>query len=146
MNSELKETMNGLVADFAVLYMKLHHFHWYVKGSNFFTLHAKFEELYNEVTGYMDDVAERLLTVGEKPVSTMKQFLELSTVKETEAVGTETEMVEAVINDFKTVDERLKKGIQLSADEGDDPTNDMLIGISSSLEKHIWMLRSYLGK
>ena len=61
MNKQLVAAMNKAVANYNVLYMKLHHFHWFVKGPEFFTLHEKFEELYDEVTGYTDEIAERLL-------------------------------------------------------------------------------------
>ncbi|MDV2888476.1 ferritin-like domain-containing protein, partial [Alkalihalophilus pseudofirmus] len=61
---KLSDTLNKQVANFSVLYMKLHHYHWYVQGENFFTLHVKFEELYTEAALHLDTIAERLLAVG----------------------------------------------------------------------------------
>lgn len=61
----LENVLNQQIADFNVLYTKLHRFHWYVKGPQFFTLHEKFEEFYNETADYIDEYAERLLAIEE---------------------------------------------------------------------------------
>ncbi|AWI13231.1 MULTISPECIES: Dps family protein [Bacillaceae] len=144
MNAELKQNMNKLVADLNVLYMKIHHFHWFVKGPNFFTLHAKFEELYNEVTEHNDSIAERLLQLNEKPISTLKECLDLATVKEASKVGTDVEMVEELVNDLETIDKELTATMELAGD--DEGTADLLLGISESFQKHIWMFKAFLGK
>lgn len=144
MNAELKQNMNKLVADLNVLYMKIHHFHWFVKGPNFFTLHAKFEELYNEVTEHNDSIAERLLKLNEKPISTLKECLDLATVKEASKVGTDVEMVEELVNDLETIDKELTATMELAGD--DEGTADLLLGISESFQKHIWMFKAFLGK
>lgn len=144
MNAELKQNMNKLVADLNVLYMKIHHFHWFVKGLNFFTLHAKFEELYNEVTEHNDSIAERLLQLNEKPISTLKECLDLATVKEASKVGTDVEMVEELVNDLETIDKELTATMELAGD--DEGTADLLLGISESFQKHIWMFKAFLGK
>ena len=112
MNAELKQNMNRLLANLNVLYMKLHHFHWFVKGPNFFTLHEKFEELYDEVTEYSDEIAERLLQKNEKPISTLKECLELATIQEASSVGTDVEMVEELINDLETINKEVLEGIR----------------------------------
>ncbi|MDP4155852.1 MAG: ferritin-like domain-containing protein, partial [Bacillota bacterium] len=82
MSKELVASVNVQVANLTILYEKLHHYHWFVKGHHFFTLHEKFEELYNEITSTMDEVAERLLIIGEKPLSTLKACLDTATIKE----------------------------------------------------------------
>lgn len=146
MNTELKQNMNKLVADLNVLYMKLHHFHWFVKGPHFFTLHEKFEELYEEVTGHNDNVAERLLQLNEKPISTLKECLELTTIKEASTIGIDVEMVEELVSDLKTVDEELLATIKLAGEDNDEGTVDLLLGISESFQKHIWMLTAFIGK
>lgn len=69
-NEHLNGYLNELVATWSVLYTKLHNYHWYVNGSSFFTLHEKFEELYDAVTLNLDEVAERILSTGGKPVAT----------------------------------------------------------------------------
>lgn len=144
--NELHQQLNLQIANWTVLYTKLHHFHWYVKGPHFYTLHEKFEELYDEAAGYVDEIAERLLAIGGKPISTLKESLELATVAE--AVGGESaeQMVAAVVADFELLSQELKKGMEAAEQADDEATGDLFLGILSSLEKHIWMLNAYLGK
>ncbi|QCR33326.1 Dps family protein [Lysinibacillus sp. SGAir0095] len=145
-NKPLVEHLNELVATSSVLYTKLHNYHWYVNGPSFFTLHAKFEELYNEVTLNLDEIAERILTKGGKPVATLTEHLEMSHIRE--ATGTESteEMVETIVSDFKTIMGFLKEAMEQAAEEGDDRTEDMLNAMAQSFEKHVWMLSAFLNE
>lgn len=145
-NEKLDSQLNELVATWSVLYTKLHNYHWYVSGSAFFTLHAKFEELYNEVTLNLDDVAERILSKGSKPVATLKEHLQLSIVEEAAGKESAEEMVEQTIVDFKLVMDAINKGMELAGEAGDDRTEDLLNAQYQSLEKHTWMLTAFLGK
>ena len=147
MLTQLHDHVNKIVATQGVLFTKLHQHHWYVKGNKFFVLHEKFEELYDEVNEQFDEFAERLLTIGGKPYSTLKEFIDNSSIAEapyTKEVSSE-EMVKTVLADFETVVKDLDKGIELAGEAGDDVTEDMGIGYKTSLEKHMWMLRYYLG-
>ena len=82
-NESVINVLNKQVANWTVAFTKLHNFHWYVKGPNFFSLHTKFEELYDEASQYVDDLAERILAVGGNPVGTLKESLEMSIIDET---------------------------------------------------------------
>lgn len=141
----LTAVLNKQISNWSVLFVKLHHFHWFVKGGQFFTLHIKFEELYDEAAQYIDDLAERVLAINGKPLSTMKEYLANSTVKE--AAGTENAeaMVKAVVADFTTIIGELKEGIEAAEAAEDESTGDMLLGIHTALEKHVWMLKSFLS-
>lgn len=141
----LNEQLNELVATWSVLYTKLHNYHWYVSGPSFFTLHVKFEELYNEVTLSLDEVAERILSKGGKPVATMTEHLELSLVKEANGSETAEEMVQSIIDDFGVLMKALKETMETASEEGDDRTEDLLNAKVQSLEKHTWMLSAFLG-
>lgn len=144
--TQLHNHVNKIVATQGVLFTKLHQHHWYVKGNKFFVLHEKFEELYDEVNLQFDEFAERLLTIGGKPYSTLKEFIEHSSIKETpytKEVSSE-DMVKTVLADFEIVVKDLEKGIELAGDANDDVTEDLCIGYKTSLEKHMWMLRYYL--
>lgn len=144
-NSGVEQVLNQQVANLNVLYVKLHNYHWYVGGEQFFSLHSKFEELYDEVTLKMDEVAERLLAIKGKPVATMKEYLEISTIQE--AAGNEDTrgMVQQTVEDFATLTEELHEGIEIAEKAEDLPTADMLTGFKADFEKHMWMLRSFLG-
>ncbi|ANU23766.1 Dps family protein [Planococcus donghaensis] len=146
MSNELNHELNVQVATWSVAYTKLHNFHWYVKGPSFFTLHVKFEELYNEATLHMDEIAERLLALGGKPVATMKEQLELSVVEEASSKESAEEMVDILVSDYDKIMKSLKKGMRLAAEDGDDMTEDMFNALHQNLEKHSWMLSAFLGE
>ncbi|MEJ9282402.1 Dps family protein [Ureibacillus thermosphaericus] len=145
-NDKLIAQLNELVSTYSVLYTKLHNYHWYVTGPSFFTLHEKFEELYNEITANLDEVAERILTKGGKPVATLKEHLELSRVQEAKGSETSEEMVQTIIDDFQSTMKLIKEAMEEAANQGDDRTEDMLNATFQSLEKHTWMLSAFLGK
>ena len=146
MENQLVNVLNKQIANWSVLYMKLHNYHWYVKGEQFFTLHAKFEEFYNEAGLHVDELAERLLSIGGNPVATMKECLELSSIREASGSEAADEMVQSVINDFSIINGELKEGMSLSDELNDETTGDMLLAIHSGLEKHVWMLTAFLGR
>jgi len=146
MSKELIDELNVQVSTWSVMYAKLHNYHWYIKGPHFFTLHVKFEELYNEATLHMDEIAERVLTLGGNPVASLKEHLEMSVVKEATGKEKENDMVKSVVDDFGKIMKSLKKGMDLAAKDGDDMTEDLLNATYQSIEKHQWMLNAFLGE
>ncbi|WP_096435547.1 Dps family protein [Alteribacter populi] len=139
------EILNRHVSNFNVLFVKLHNYHWFVKGPNFFSLHEKFEELYNEMAEHIDELAERLIGLKGVPLATLKEYLETTTLQEAQGEKSAGEMVQVTANDFSTVIEELKADIETLEEEvGDEATADMLIAIRQSFEKHNWMFQSYL--
>ncbi|OMF66680.1 DNA starvation/stationary phase protection protein [Paenibacillus sp. FSL R5-0765] len=142
----LQEVLNRQIAGWSVLYTKLHNFHWYVQGPHFFTLHAKFEELYNLATANMDEVAERLLAIGGRPVATMTEQLRLSPIEEAQGQLSAERMVESVVADLHTMVEVIRQGIHEAGEAEDNATEDMLIGFTAALDKEVWMLTAFLGK
>ncbi|MBU7314748.1 Dps family protein [Paenibacillus oleatilyticus] len=145
MNEQLTVLLNNQIANWSVLYVKLHNYHWYVKGPQFFTLHTKFEELYTEAALHVDALAERLLALGGKPVATMSGSLRLASVREAEGEETAEQMVAALVNDFTLIIGELKTGMKYAESVEDETTGDLLLAIHSSLEKHVWMLNAFLG-
>src|SRR3954451_20270669 len=145
MTQELIHAVNKQVANWTVLYVKLHHYHWYVKGHQFFTLHEKFEELYDEANGHIDVLAERILSIGGSPVSTIKGCLEIASVQEAKGNETEVDMVRDICNDFEKIIQELQVTMKLAENAYDQGTSDTLLSINGSLQKHVWMLKAYLG-
>ena len=137
--------LNKLVANLTVLYTKLHSFHWYVRGRNFYTLHEVFENYYNYTAESLDEAAERLLAIGGRPVSTLKGALEIATIKEASEQETTSEMVSAVFQDFKSLINDLTHLMEVAEDEGDQGTSDFALGLKTQLEKNDWMLKAYLS-
>ncbi|MBP2242425.1 starvation-inducible DNA-binding protein [Cytobacillus eiseniae] len=143
---KLYSALNTQVANWSVLYTKLHRYHWFVKGPLFFTLHEKFEELYNESAAVVDEVAERLLTIGGEPVATMKEYLSIATIEETKGETSANEMVATLIEDYKHLKGELKELVELSEQYDNDSINDLAVGLLVKLDTHIWMLTAYLGE
>ncbi|PLT32203.1 DNA starvation/stationary phase protection protein [Bacillus sp. V5-8f] len=146
MPNNLTNVINKEVANFTLLYTKLHNYHWFVNGPHFFDLHVKLEELYNEAAANIDEMAERLLAIGEKPAATIKEYLGLTTLEEATGQETTDDMIQSVITDFEKISKELDEGIDLANQADDDVTADMMTGMKKSLDKHAWMLRAYLGK
>lgn len=144
-NKELIQSVNKQVANWTVLYTKLHNYHWYVKGRHFFTLHTKFEELYNEASVIIDEFAERILALDGKPVATLKECLEVSSIEEATGSEKEEDMVKQLYDDFSKIVDELQEGIEIAQKAEDEGTADMLLGVKKSLRKHMWMFKAYLG-
>mgnify|MGYP006398330721 FL=1 len=145
MSNQLHSLMNTQLTNWTVLYTKLHNYHWYVKGPHFFTLHEKFEEFYTETATYIDDIAERLLTIGGQPVGTLKETLEMATIQEASGSEKADEMVEIILQDFKIIANDIETLLEVADEAKDEETGDLFLGIKAALEKHMWMLQSYLG-
>lgn len=143
---KLQTALNVQISNWSILYTKLHRFHWYVKGPLFFTLHEKFEELYNEAALTVDEIAERLLAIGGQPVATMKEYLETATITETNNETKANEMVAALVSDYKSIKEQLVELSVLAEDNNDVITNDLATGLIEKIDTHVWMLTAYLGE
>jgi len=144
--NELHSILNIQVANWSLLGVKLHNYHWYVKGPQFYVLHEKFEELYNAAADYVDELAERLLAIGGKPAASMAQYLKLATLQEASGESSAEEMVRQLIADYVTIAGELKQGIAAADAAGDDATADLFTGMMTDIQKHAWMLNAFLGK
>ncbi len=143
--SNLHDAMNVQLSNWAVLYVKLHHFHWYVKGPHFPTLHAKFEELYDLAAEKLDELAERILTIGGRPLSTMKEYLDKATLQEASKGGSEDNMLQQAVQDLQALVAGLQQAAKLAEEAGDDATTDLFVGQIGELQKQIWLLSATLG-
>ncbi len=145
-NENLIKEMNVYLANLNLLYVKLHNYHWNIEGRGFFQLHATYEELYNHVTETLDEVAERILIMGERPAASMKEYLALTTLKERESSPIAVEAsVREVKEDFEVMYQDTLKLITLSEEAGDPITADMFTGYASEFHKKLWMMRAYLA-
>lgn len=141
------DQLNDLLANYHIHYQKLRGCHWNVKGSHFFTLHVKFEELYTNAQQTIDDLAERILTLGKPPYSTFTEYIKISKLKEIDTIGMkDTDMVLAVMDDFSKLIEMEREIMTSTSEAGDDGTNDLINSFMQFKEKNNWMLRSFVGK
>ncbi|HEY4550423.1 MAG TPA: DNA starvation/stationary phase protection protein [Bacillus sp. (in: firmicutes)] len=142
----IQSELNLQIANWSVLYTKLHRFHWFVKGPLFFTLHAKFEELYDESALVVDQVAERLLAIQGEPIATMKEYLETASIQESINETKASDMVATLVKDYTQINESLKQLAELAEAENDTITNDLAVGLIEKIDTHLWMLNAYLGE
>ena len=146
MTKELEKKLNLYLANQLVDYVKKHNLHWNLKGPQFFTLHAKLEELYDEANDILDEVAERILALGGNPVSNMKEALSMATIKELENGPKSTEQtIKALISDTDYWIKDSKEIAELADKEGDSVTNDMFNGYTKAYQKLAWMLKAYVS-
>ena len=143
--SKVNEKMNVLLADLNVLYRKVQNYHWNVDGRNFFTIHAKLEEYYNEINEQIDEIAERILSIKARPYATMKKYLEITNIKEAKDQDiADLDLVKILKVDFETLLGEVKD-IKAAADEADDyGTSAMMDELITGYETKLWMLGAFL--
>ena len=135
--------LNVLLADYHVYYQKLRNFHWNILGKNFFDLHNKFEEMYNDTRVKIDEVAERIVTLKYHPISKLSDYIEVSKIKESSPLLSDEEMVAEIIVDHKILLEQLGKVIDRANKASDEGTIDLMGAYIRELEKSTWMLNAW---
>lgn len=143
---KLAEELNLLLANLQVFYISTRGFHWNIKGDKFFELHLKFEELYTNLQLKIDEVAERILTLGYTPSHTFTDFLKVSAIKEKKNITNGKTAVQSIIDSFSVILEVERGLLNLSAEAGDEGTNALMSDYIREQEKLVWMYSAYLGK
>lgn len=143
-SKELATKLNELLANYQIYYQNLRNFHWNVSGPNFFELHAKFEELYNAATLAIDETAERILTLGERPLSSYAEYIESSAIKEAGKVLEAKKMVEIVRDNLTTLLKLERETLDTASKQGDEGTVSLMSEYITAKEKTVWMLSAYL--
>lgn len=142
---KLAEQLNELLAAYQLFYMNVRGYHWNIRGDKFFELHLKFEELYTDLLVKIDEVAERILTLGCTPLHTYSDYLNQSGIEETSNISDPQSAVTNVLNMFSRILILQRKILQLSADAGDEGTNALMSDYIKAQEKLVWMYSSFLG-
>lgn len=143
--NELVKSLQQLLADFQVYYTNLRGFHWNVKGNGFFTLHAQFENMYDDVAEKVDEIAERILQLSGTPENKFSGYLKVANVKE---VGNESSADAAVKNILETLSYLIgeeRKALAQASEAEDEVTVALLSDYLKEQEKTVWMLTAYLS-
>jgi len=140
----LVEKLNDLLANYQIYYQNLRNFHWNVSGKNFFELHAKFEELYNAANLAVDETAERILTLGARPLSSYQEYIETATIKEAQEISDPTKMVETVKSNLNTLLQLERETLEAAEASSDEGTASLMSDYITAKEKVVWMLSAYL--
>lgn len=143
---KIAEKLNVLLANYSIFYQNTRGAHWNIKGDQFFTLHPKFEELYNNLILKIDAIAERILTLGSTPAHNYSYYLQMATIKESREVTDGYKSVENILNSFKVVISLQRDLLNLTEKAGDEGTNSLMSGYITEQEKEAWMYSAYLKK
>lgn len=135
--------LQQLLADYQVHYTNLRDFHWNVKGHGFFVLHSKFEELYDDAASKIDEIAERILTLGGVPENRFSQYLKVAKIKETAGVKCGNEAVDHVLDAYGYLIGVERRLIEVAEEAGDAVTVDLMTGYIAQQEKMVWMLVAF---
>lgn len=143
MSKALVNKLNSLIADLTVFYQKLRHYHWNVKGPQFFQLHEKFEVIYDEVNLVIDEIAERVVGLNGVPTHTLAAMLKDTSIKEDPDLPAPDVMVKNLIKDIEGINKDLQSTIEDAEKAEDRTTVNLLDETKDGLEAHLWMLRAW---
>lgn len=138
--------LNGLLSDLQVYYQNLRGFHWNIKGPQFFELHTKFEELYDAAAMKIDEVAERILTLGGTPLHAFEDYLSTTSVEVRKDVSEAQPIMESIFSMHLTLLNKMREVIGVAAENDDEGTQDLIAPMISEIEKINWMFGAYLKK
>lgn len=144
--NEVSEGLNELLASFQTYYQNLRGIHWNIKGKQFFELHVKFEELYTDATIKVDDIAERILTLGEVPLHTFEDYKQKSKVAVGKNITKDELAVQLIIDSLASLLQLERQLLGLSGEANDEGTNSLMSDFIAEQEKTIWMMQSWLGE
>ena len=143
---QLSDQLNQLLSNYQLLYMNVRGFHWNIKGNNFFELHVKFEEIYNNLQLKIDELAERILTLGFTPVHSYSDYLKHSNVQEKTNISDGKLAMEEVLNAFEIIILLQREILAIAGDANDEGTNALMSDYIRLQEKLVWMYSSFLNK
>ncbi len=145
-SSQLAEKLNELLANYQIFYMNARGFHWNIKGEKFFELHLKFEELYNDSLLKIDEIAERVLTLGFTPMHTYVDYTASSKIKAAKNISKGTEAIAEILKGYEILLPLERELLELSGDSNDEGTNALMSDYIREQEKLIWMYSAYLNQ
>lgn len=144
--TEIAEELNHLLANFQIYYQNLRGIHWNIKGKRFFDLHAKFEELYNDANIKVDEVAERILTLGTTPLHTFEDYTRAAKVPVGKNISEDEKAVKLIVASLTELLKIERLILESSDDAKDEGTNSMMSDFITEQEKTVWMMKAWLDE
>lgn len=142
----IAKDLNNLLANFQIYYQNLRGIHWNIKGKRFFDLHIKFEELYTDANLKVDEIAERILTLGETPLHTFDDYTKAAKVPVGKNVSIDEKAVQLIVDSLTELLNIERKILDDSAKANDEGTNSIMSDFISEQEKTVWMMKAWLGE
>ncbi len=139
---DILNDLNTFLSDLNVFYRKLQNYHWNIKGRDFFTIHAKLEEYYDEVNGLVDEIAEHILSLGGQPLGTLRDYLNTTKIVEAENKKVNsTVILDEIIKDYSTLLQDAIHTKKLADTHSETKTSALMDNIIENYTKKLWMLR-----
>ncbi len=145
-SKKLGVKLNKLLANYSVFYQNTRGYHWNIKGDNFFELHLKFEELYNDLLVKIDEVAERILTLGYSPNHRYSDYIKESEIQESKYVSDGVTAIRQILDAFTSLITLQREILKLSDEAGDEGTNALMSDYIREQEKLVWMYSAYVSE
>lgn len=145
-SKKLANKLNSLLANYSMFYINTRGFHWNIKGEKFFELHAKFEELYDNLILKIDEIAERIITLGETPYHTYSKYVQLSEIKEATNVSDGLVAVDEILKSFQIIIMNQREILAMADEMNDEGTNSLMSDYISEQEKLVWMYAAFRNK
>jgi len=142
----LAKKLNVLLSNYSIFYQNTRGYHWNIKGEKFFELHLKFEELYNDLLLKIDEVAERILTLGHTPKHNYADYRITSKIQESDEVSDGVKAVEDILESFQITIELQRDLLNIASDADDEGTNALMSDYIREQEKLVWMYSSFLNR
>ncbi|ALJ05009.1 DNA starvation/stationary phase protection protein [Pseudalgibacter alginicilyticus] len=142
----LAKDLNSLLANFQIYYQNLRGIHWNIKGKRFFDLHVKFEELYTDANAKVDEIAERILTLGETPLHTFEDYSAKAEVPVGKNISEDEKAVQLIVDSLAKLLQIERQILDKSGDADDEGTNSMMSDFITEQEKTVWMMKAWLGE
>ena len=143
---KLINQLNDLLSNYQTFYMNVRCFHWNIKGNNFFELHLKFEELYNDLLLKVDEIAERVLTLGAQPIHSYSEYLKISDIKEVVNFTDSKKTITSILNAFEILLKKQRQILELAGKSNDEGTSALMSDYIRAQEKLVWMYSAFMGK
>jgi starvation-inducible DNA-binding protein len=145
-SKKLADKLSELLANYSIFYQNVRGYHWNIKGDNFFELHLKFEELYNDLLLKIDEVAERILTLGNAPDHRFTSYKKIASIKESSQVEDGKKAIANILASFATIIKLQRDILSISGEIDDEGTNALMSDYIRAQEKMVWMYSAYLNK
>lgn len=141
----LAEKLNALLANYQIFYMNTRGYHWNIQGRQFFELHVKFEEQYNDLLLKVDELAERILTLGHRPLHAFSDYIAQSSIQEHKQAIDGKVCIEGLLAGYKTIIQMQRDLMEAAGEANDEGTAALMSDYIGQQEKTVWMLSAYLA-
>lgn len=144
--SKICDKLNSLLANYQLFYINTRGFHWNIKGEKFFELHLKFEEIYNDAQIKIDELAERILTLGNVPLHSFEDYIETAAIQPLKDVTNGKEALQHIVDGYGIILPLERELLSISEKYDDEGTNALMSDYIREQEKNIWMYTSFLKR